>query len=50
MGARHRTNKKTMETIYRVYRLPPGLLSQTTIKRKGGEAVWGIQLTTRPHK
>jgi hypothetical protein len=34
MPARHRANRKTMETIYRVYRLPPGLLSQVRAKRE----------------
>ena len=34
MPARHRANKKTMETIYRVYRLPPKLISQVRAKRE----------------
>jgi hypothetical protein len=34
MAAQHRTNKKTMETVYRVYRLPSGLLSQLRAKRE----------------
>ena len=34
MPARHRANKKTMDTVYRVYRLPPTLLSQVRAKRE----------------
>jgi hypothetical protein len=33
-GARRRANPKTMTTVYRVYRLPPGLLSQVRAKRE----------------
>jgi hypothetical protein len=34
MAARHRTNKKTMETIYRVYRLPEDLRKRIKAKRE----------------
>jgi hypothetical protein len=34
MVARHRANKRTRETVYRVYRLPPGLLTQVRAKRE----------------
>jgi hypothetical protein len=34
MAARHRTNKKTLETVYRVYRLPEDLRKRITAKRE----------------
>jgi hypothetical protein len=34
MAARHRTNKKTMETVYRVYRLPDELRKRIKAKRE----------------
>jgi hypothetical protein len=34
MAARHRTNKKTMETVYRVYRLPDDLRKRIKAKRE----------------
>jgi hypothetical protein len=33
MAAHHRANKKTLETVYRVYRLPEELRKQITVKR-----------------
>ena len=34
MATRHRTNKKTMETVYRVYHLPENLRKQMKMKRE----------------
>ena len=34
MAAHHRANKKTLETVYRVYRLPEDLRKRVTAKRE----------------
>jgi hypothetical protein len=34
MAAHHRANKKTLETVYRVYRLPEDLRKRMTAKRE----------------
>ena len=34
MAAHHRANKKTLETVYRVYRLPEDLRKRVKIKRE----------------